>query len=203
MMQGMDLQAHSRFLLYQKFTMLVNRYQYFLYDNEIQGEQVAFIEQKRFAFREHMTVYSDDARSSVLFTVIAEKLLDVHGRFVVRDANETMVGYCRKAFGASLLRSTWEVCDADDQVLFTAVEENHVIAIARRILQFIPYAADVAPFVPFNFVFLKEGKTMGGYRRVWGSLTDRYALWVGEELRNADRRPILALGILLDALQDR
>lgn len=202
-MRGMDLQAHSHFLLYQKLTMLVNRYQYFLYDNATQGEQIAFVEQKRFAFREHMTVYADEAKSNVLFTVIAEKLLDVHGRFVVRDASDTMVGYCRKAFGASLLRSTWDVCDANDQVLFTAVEENHVIAIIRRILQFIPYAADIAPFVPFNFIFQKDGKTVGRYHRVWGSLTDRYALEISEDLRSADRRPILALGILLDALQDR
>jgi uncharacterized protein YxjI len=199
----MDLQAHSQFLLYQKFTMLVNRYQYFLYDNETQGEQIAFVEQKRFAFREHMTVYSDDAKSRVLFTVVAEKLLDVHGRFVVRDANDTMVGYCRKAFKASLLRSTWEVCDVNDQILFTAVEENHAVAIIRRILQFIPYAADIAPFIPFNFIFQKDGKAVGAYRRVWGSLTDRYSLHVTNDLKDADRRPILALGILLDALQDR
>jgi uncharacterized protein YxjI len=200
MMSAMDLQAHSRFLLAQKLTMLVNRYQYFAYDQGLKGEQVAFVEQKRFAFREHMTVYSDDSRSTTLFTVIAEKLLDVHGRFMVRDANDVVIGYCRKSFGASLLRSTWQIFDAEDQLLFTAVEQHHAIAILRRVLQFVPAIGEFAAIIPFNFVFQKDGVIVGGHRRVWGSWTDQYSV---EVTTAADRRLVLALGILLDALQDR
>ena len=199
----MDLQNHSQFLLMQKLTFLINRYEYFLYDNGEQGEQIAFVEQKRFAFREHITVWKNDHKSETLFTVRAEKILDVHGKFLVEDEAGRPLGCCRKAFGSSLLRSTWEVHDANGQVLFVAKEKSPVVAIIRRVLQFVPDIGAFANFVPFNFGFEHNGQGVGSHHRVWGSLSDRYALEVGGALKTLDRRLLLALGILLDALQDR
>ena len=199
----MDLQKHSHFLLLQKLTLLVNRYECFLYDNQQQGEQVAFVEQKRFAFREHITVWRSEHKSETLFTVRAEKILDVHGKFLVEDEMGHLIGHCRKVFGTSLLRSTWEVHDANDQLLFVAREKSPAIAIIRRLLQFVPDIGAFANFVPFNFVFERDGQVVGSHHRVWWSFSDRYALEVSDALKATDRRLLLALGILLDALQDR
>ena len=199
----MDVQLHDHFLLLQKLTLLVNRYEYFLYDNGQQGEQIAFVEQKRFAFREHITVWKNESRDETLFTVRAEKILDVHGKFLVEDGSGRVVGYCRKAFGASLLRSTWQVYDAGDTLLFEAKEKSLAVAVVRRVLQFIPDIGDFANFFPFNFIFLRSGNIVGSHHRVWGTLVDRYALEVTDALKDCDRRLLLALGILLDALQDR
>ena len=199
----MDLQAHSQFLLQQKLTLLINRYEYFLYDNDTKGEQIAFAEQKRFTFREAITVWANDSRGEVLFTVNAEKILDFHGKFLVKDSEGHLVGYCRKSFKASLLRSTWEVYDTQDQLLFIVKERNHVMALFRRVAQFIPYLSDVAPFFPFNFTYEKDGNMVGTHTRIWGRFADQYKQSLGPELERVDRRLILALGILLDALQDR
>jgi uncharacterized protein YxjI len=199
----MDLQNHNQFLLQQKLTLLINRYEYFLYDNDTKGEQIAFVEQKRFAFREAITVWTNNSKGEVFFTVKAEKILDIHGKFLVKDSADNLIGYCRKAFGASLLRSTWEVYDAQDHLLFTVKERNRFIAIFRRIAQFIPYLSDVAPFFPFNFIFEKDGRIIGSHTRVWGRFVDQYKQSLDNELSNVDRRLVLALGILLDALQDR
>ena len=197
------MQSQHRFLLRQKLTLLVNRYEYFSYADAVQGEMIAFAEQKRFAFREAFTVWKNDARNEVLFTVTAEKLLDIHGRFLVHDEHGVPIGYCRKVFGSSLVRSTWEVRGADETLHYTAKEKNVAIAVIRRIAQFIPYLTDIAPFFPFNFVFEKDGAVVGEHHRVWGTLTDQYAIELHEQLKQSDRRLVLALGILLDALQDR
>jgi uncharacterized protein YxjI len=199
----MHLQAHNKFLLQQKLTLLINRYDYFLYDGDTKGEQIAFAEQNRFAFREAVKVWTNDSKSTVFFTINADKLLDIHGKFLVKDGAGNLIGYCRKVFGASLLRSTWEVYDARDQLLFRAREKSRTMAIARRIAQFVPYLADIAPFFPFNFVYEKDGTIVGIHKRVWGRLTDQYMLELHEQLKECDRRLVLALGILLDALQDR
>ena len=199
----MDLQKHSRFLLMQRLTLLINRYEYFLYDNGQQGEKIAFVEQKRFAFREHITVWRNEHKSETLFSVRAEKILDAHGKFLVEDETWHLIGYCRKVFGSSLLRSTWEVHGANDQLLFVAKEQSPAIAIIRRVLQFVPDIGAFANFVPFNFVFEQNGQVVGSHHRVWGSLSDRYALEISGALNDCDRRLPLALGILLDALQDR
>jgi hypothetical protein len=135
--------------------------------------------------------------------VKAEKLLDIHGKFLVKDAQENLIGYGRKSFKASLLRSTWEIYDAADNLLFTARERSLPMAIVRRVAQFIPYLADFAPFFPFNFTYEKNGAVVGEHSRVWGRLTDQYKQSLRPELSGVDRRLVLALGILLDALQDR
>jgi hypothetical protein len=120
----MDLQTYRQFLLQQKLTLLINRYDYFLYDNDVIGEQIAFVEQKRFAFRESITVWTNASKAEVFFNVKAEKILDVHGKFLVTDPAGNLIGYCKKAFRASLFRSTWEVYNAQDHLLFTALEQG-------------------------------------------------------------------------------
>lgn len=199
----MNLQTQRHFLLQQKLTLLVNRYEYFAYDNNTKGELIAFAEQKRFAFRESFALWADDSKAEALLTVKADKILDVHGRFLIKDSTDTLIGYCKKAFGASLLRSTWEVYDAQDQLLFTVKERSQGMAVFRRVAQFIPYLADVAGFLPFNFVYEKDGKIVGHHTRVWGRLADQYKQTLAPELDHVDRRLVLALGILLDALQAR
>jgi uncharacterized protein YxjI len=199
----MDLQSQNQFLLVQQLTLLVNRYNYFLFTNGVEGERIAHAEQKRFAFYEQMTIWTDETRETTLFNIKAEKVLNVHGKFFIRDAEGKDIGYLAKEFGASLLRSTWKIYDPNDTLLFTASEKSPAIAIARRIMQFVPFLGDIAGFVPFNFVFEKDGQAVGGHHRVWGSLNDRYLLEVTDALAGCDRRLLLALGITLDALQDR
>jgi uncharacterized protein YxjI len=199
----MNLQIHRQFLLQQKLTLLINRYDYFVYDNDTKGEQIAFAEQKRFAFKESITVWTNDTKGEVLFTVNAEKILDIHGKFLVKDPVGNLIGYCRKAFKASLLRSTWEVYDREDHLLFTVKERSQGMAAFRRLARFIPYLDDIAPFLPFNFIYEKEERVVGHHTRVWGRLVDQYKQSLNPELDTVDRRLVLALGILLDALQDR
>lgn len=199
----MDLQSHNQFLLQQRLTLLINRYEYFFFDNDVKGELIAFVEQKRFAFRESITVWKNESRSEVFFNIKAEKILDIHGKFLITDPQGNLIGYCRKAFKASLLRSTWEIYDAQDNLLFVAKEKSNAMAIFRRVSMFIPYLEDVAPFLPFNFIYEKDGQIVGHHSRKWGRLTDQYFQSVGPELGHVDRRLILSIGILLDALQDR
>jgi uncharacterized protein YxjI len=199
----MDLQQQNSLLLVQRLTLLVNKYDYFLYQGGTQGAPIAHAEQKRFAFREQMTVWTDESRATTLFTIKAEKVLDIHGKFLIHDAEGTLLGYCRKVFGSSLLRSTWEVGDAQGAVLFTAQEKSQWVAIARRVLQFVPLVGEFAAIVPINFIFEHAGQPVGSHHRIWGNFKDTYVMEMSDALKSADRRVVMALGILLDALQDR
>ncbi|CAN5292373.1 hypothetical protein BH09ACT13_BH09ACT13_11100 [soil metagenome] len=57
-------------------------------------------------------------------------------------------------------------------------------------------------WLPFNFVFMRDGAPVGTYRRVLGKLRDRYVLELGPEFEG-DRRLVLAFAVALDSLQDR
>jgi uncharacterized protein YxjI len=78
-----------------------------------------------------------------------------------------------------------------------------VVALLRRFAELGPDLFSLLTWLPFNFVLRRDDQQVGTYKRVLGKLRDRYILELGPELRDADRRLIVAFAIGLDALQDR
>ncbi|HEY0010980.1 MAG TPA: hypothetical protein VGB97_03685 [Candidatus Paceibacterota bacterium] len=187
----------NRFTISQQFTALVNRFD--IHDDT--GSPIGFAEQKRFNLREQVSVWKDASKDEVLFSIAAEKVFDIHGKYLVSDGNGQQVGYIQKLFVESLLRSTWAVYRMDDTLLFTAVERNLIVALVRRLGAFVPVVGELLEQLPFGFDFIKDGEPAGYHRRKRG-LRDQYEIAV-EEGVDVDRRVLIALGILLDILQQR
>jgi hypothetical protein len=100
------------------------------------------------------------------------------------------IGEIRKAFGRSLLRSTYEIHGPSGTL--TARERNVVVALFRRLVNFIPYVGDFADWLPIPYHF-----DIGSFRDVYDiDLT-------GDPERKVDRRLILAAAVGMDALQAR
>src|SRR5262245_42326271 len=72
-----------------------------------EGEVVAFAQQKRMAFREQVTLYTDESKRAVLCSFKARSVLDLGTTYDVFAGDGAPIGLFRKSFGASLLRSTW------------------------------------------------------------------------------------------------
>ena len=75
----------------------------------------------------------------------------------VFDEHGTPLGYFRKDFGASLLRSTWHLSAPGLEAI--GRERRLGIAILRRVWDFIPYLGDI--WVPFVFHFDFTEKSTG------------------------------------------
>jgi uncharacterized protein YxjI len=193
------LQAQSRFHLQQKITMMVNRYQVFADAQGSPGELVAFVEQKRMAFREKVTIFTDDTRSAVLATFTARKVLDVSGAYDVHDGAGAPLGLFRKLFKQSLLRSTWSLEQPGLEPIAIA-ERSLAIAIIRRIWGLLPYASDVPFFLKYHFDWTAAGRLVGTFTKVT-RLRDHYVIDVDEPA--LDRRLVIAQAVALDALQSR
>jgi hypothetical protein len=91
----------SRFYVRQKITIMVNRYQIFGANSDgSEGSLLAFTQQKRMAFREQVTFYTDGSKSQPVFSFKARQRLDVHAEHDIVDEHGTPLGYFRKDFGA-------------------------------------------------------------------------------------------------------
>ncbi|HSJ34124.1 MAG TPA: hypothetical protein VLB85_03645 [Acidimicrobiia bacterium] len=195
------MQHLSRFYVRQKITLMVNRYEIRAADaagNE--GEMIAFAQQKRMSFKEQVTFYADESKTEALFSFKARHGLDVRAEHDVFDQAGTAIGWFKKDFGASLLRSTWHVRYSGVEV--TGQERSQGIAILRRIWDFIPFLGEVwIPFVfHFDFVDKATGETvMSSQRQI--SVRDRYTIDVPDE--RLDFRLAASLAVALDALQSR
>ncbi|VXC55619.1 hypothetical protein [Aeromicrobium sp. 9AM] len=189
--------ATQRYSLRQKITLMVNRYELRpIGPDGTEGALVAFAEQKRMAFKEQVTFFTDETKTQPVFGFKARQRLDLGATYDVTDAQGNPIGEFRKDFKKSLLRSTWHL-STPDGLTSIGQERNAAVAIIRRFVDI--------PFLLFHFDFTSsDGRVILSSERQ-RSLRDRYELTVpvldnGWQL---DWRVAAAMGVALDALQAR
>jgi uncharacterized protein YxjI len=207
MIADLDVNAHDVFLLRQKWTMVVNRYQFSLPDAEgKEGQPVAFVEQKRFKFKEDIRFYTDETKRVELLRIKARQRFDPAARYDITGPDGEKVGEIQKVFGRSLFRSTYRLFDANGVETCEAKERSLAVAVVRRVLGFVPYVEAVAEWlpIPYHFVFTRGGQVLVHHtRRAW-KLTDHYTIDCTPDAdRTLDRRLVLAAAVGMDALQAR
>lgn len=190
------LQAQPTLLVRQKITAFVNRYVVTVPTAAgDEGEQVAFVEQKRLAFREEVTFFTDESKATPLFRFKARQILDVGATYDVMAADGTPIGLFRKDFKASLLRSTWHL----EQGELSAVgsERSQVVAILRRVWDLF----ENFPFpLKYHFDFVSGDSPVMSVDKT-ALIRDRYRVDI--HVPNLDRRLAIAMAVALDALQSR
>jgi hypothetical protein len=198
-----DRFAHDAFFVDQLIRPLANLYRISTLgpDAASAGEPLAFVRQKKLAIKEDIRFFADESEQEELFRLKARQVLEIRGRFDVLTPDGGRVGTLEKVFGASLLRSTWRILDANEAEVAMAQEKSVPLALLRRVIDLVPYGE----FVPilFQFTILMDGREAGELRRPVG-VRDRYILKLpGDPDRRVDRRVGVALAIALDALQSR
>jgi uncharacterized protein YxjI len=189
------------FSMKQRITMMANKYELIAANPDgTDGPLLAFAQQKRMAFKEEVTFYADDSKSQVVFSFKARKRLDIGSGYDVFDANGQSIGWFKKEFGKSLLRSSWQLACAGLEA--DGTERNPTIAIVRRVWEFVPFIGEIPlPFI-FHFDFLDRASrqpVMAVERKV--SVRDRYRISVQDP--RLDFRVAAAMTVALDALQSR
>lgn len=166
------------------------------------GPPVAYVRQKKLAIKEDIRFYADEQETEEIFQIKARNILDLGGSRYDVYAGQKQIGALEHQFRASLIRSTWRVRDASNQEIAVARERSQAMAIARRLVDFVPDYGAFIP-IPYNFDLLIDGTKVGSLNRTF-KLRDSYVLDLsGDEARRLDRRLAIALAIGLDALQNR
>jgi uncharacterized protein YxjI len=200
-MPPVDPNQHDQFVLKQRIKLVINQYEFSLADDQ---PPFCFVEQARFKFKEDIRFFTDDSKSTELLRIKARQRFDPRATYDITGADGSKIGEIKKVFGASLLRSTYEIQSSTDSV--TAQEQNLLVALFRRLVQFIPYVENVADWlpIPYHFEFRRNGEVIGTHRRRFGKLRDIYDIDMsGDPERKFDRRLVLAAAVGMDALQAR
>lgn len=179
------------FFVSQKLTLMVNRYEIRAAGPDgAPGALMAVAQQKRMAFKEQVTFYADEQRTRAVFSFKARKAIDLGSGYDVYDEAGAPLGFFRKDFGKSLLRSTFHLSGPGLEA--TGQERNQVVAILRRFVDL--------PFT-FHFDFLDpSGRPVMSVDRQF-SMRDRYTVSVPDE--RLDFRLAAAMTVALDALMSR
>jgi uncharacterized protein YxjI len=203
-----DPNQHDRFLLLQRFKLVINQYEFFLpaEDGKSPGEPICFVEQKRFKFKEDIRFYTDESKQYELMRIKARQRFDPRARYDVTDEQGAKIGEIQKVFGASLLRSTYALFDPSGAEVARASERSLPVALFRRLVGFVPYLGDFADWlpIPYHFDFKRGDEVIATHsRRPW-KFRDTYDIdLAGDAQRTLDRRLVLAIAVGMDALQAR
>jgi uncharacterized protein YxjI len=200
-----QLEAADRLLVQQVFKPIANEYRIGVPSpgSTEEGTPLLFVRQKKMKIKEDIRFRTSPDDDEYLFMIKSKSVFEFRGRHQVLDAGGNEIGLLEKVFARSLLRSHWRVRDTAGNELLEAHEASWVIAILRRIAGVLPDWLSLLTWLPFNFKLSRDGAEAGHYRRVLGTLRDRYVLELGPGLADVDRRLLVAFAIGLDALQDR
>lgn len=188
------LQAEQRLIVRQRIRMMVNQYEvHTMAPDGSEGELVAFAQQKRLAFREQVTLYTDDTKQQPVLGFKARQVMDFAATYDITDAAGNPIGQFRKDFKKSLLRSTWHV-EQPGLGAMTGQERSTLVAILRRLSESVSW-------LPYHFDFLLDGQVAFSVDKKWSALRDRYVVDIAQP--QLDRRIVIAMAVALDALQGR
>ncbi len=196
--------SYDRYLMEQLLRPMINLYQVtpLAAGETPAGGPIAYVRQKRMAIKEDVRFYADEDETQELFRIKARRMLEVGGNYDVTAADGQKVGVLQKVFGRSLFRSTWRVLDAQENEVAVGQERSLFLAIARRLVDFVPYVGDFIP-IPYNFEIHAGDRRIGGLDRKF-QIRDKYVLDLSDDHeRVLDRRLAIALAIGLDTLQNR
>jgi uncharacterized protein YxjI len=182
-----------QFFVKQKITLMVNRYEIRgAKPDGTAGDVIAMAQQKRMAFKEQVTFYSDEARTTPVFSFKARNIMELAAVYDVFDAAGTPIGFFQKDFKASLLRSSFHLggpgIDAYGQ------ERNAVVGILRRFWDSIPFVFH------FDFTDKATGQIVLSSEKKF-ALRDSYTVTVPDT--RLDFRLAAAMAVGLDALLGR
>ncbi|WP_249523831.1 hypothetical protein [Modestobacter marinus] len=189
------------FFVTQRITMMVNRYEVrAVQPDGSEGQLLALAEQKRMKLKEEVVFYADESKGRRVFSFKARQRLDVSAEHDVFDEQGRPLGTFSKAFGASLLRSTWHL--EAPGLSARGQERRPALAVVLRVWTALPVVGDVpVPFVfHFDFVDTATGTPVLVSERQ-KSVRDRYTVTVPDP--RLDFRVAAAMAVALDALQSR
>jgi uncharacterized protein YxjI len=200
-----ELKATSRLLVQQVFKPIANEYRISIPSpgSTEEGRPLLYVKQKKMKVKEDIRFRLSPDDDDYVFMIKSKSVFEFRGRHEVLDGSGAVIGMLEKNFGKSLLRSHWHVRDPAGQVLLEAHEASWIIALLRRFGQLGPDWFDLLTWLPFNFVLRRGEGEVGRYRRVLGTVRDRYLLELEPGLEHVDHRLVVAFTVALDALQDR
>jgi uncharacterized protein YxjI len=187
------LQTQAQLIVRQRIRLMVNQYEvHAVSPDGREAGVLAFAQQKRMAFKEQVTLYSDDTKTTPVLGFKARQVIDLGATYDVTDANGAPIGLFRKNFKESLLRSTWHLQQPGYSEMIGR-EASMAVAILRRFV-------DSLSWLPYHFEFLIGDRPAFSVVKKWG-IRDRYVVTIHDPA--IDRRLVTAMAVALDALQAR
>lgn len=101
------------------------------------GRLVFYVKQKAFKLKEAVAVYADEAQTTLLYRIAADRVLDISAHYQIEDQAGVPLGVVQRRGMRSLWRAHYEICRGGAP-LFRIEEENPWIKLLDALLGELP-----------------------------------------------------------------
>jgi hypothetical protein len=101
------------------------------------GRMFAYVKQKAFKLKEAITIFAEKEQINPLFTINADRILDISARYTIRDAQGSEIGGIQRKGMRSFWRAAYEIV-RDGAVVMQIREENPWVKVLDGLMGEIP-----------------------------------------------------------------
>ncbi|WP_299221983.1 hypothetical protein [uncultured Aquimarina sp.] len=102
------------------------------------GNTIAYVKQKMFKLKEAITIYENETKSKINFTIKADKWLDFSAAYVFSNNEGQETGKIVRKGWASLWKAEYELIDQNQKLQYHIREENGWVKVFDKLLGEIP-----------------------------------------------------------------
>jgi uncharacterized protein YxjI len=193
MQSGLDPVYQRSFYLFRRKVFKVFGGAFHVKDE--QGNTVMYSKQKAFKLREDMTVWADENQSRELLKIRTPQIMDFGATYFVTDSTSgEEVGGLARQWGKSMIRDTWHLIGPDRQQVGMLQEKSLAGALVSRFINIVPQKYVIQTM---------DGARVVSIKQHFNPFVLKYTMTIDDPMPPIDRRLLIAMGILLCAIEGR
>ncbi len=174
-----------------------------MYVRDQAGQNLGYVRQKLLAFKEKVTVFTDETQATPIYTMGADRIIDFNAEYHFANAAGQRLGSAKR----SGMRSLWKahyVINVGDGPAFEVQEESAFVRMVDNVIGEIPFVGFLTGYF-FNPVYLitrtngTAALRMVKQRSFWESL---FTIEKQTELNDAEQEAAM-LGLMMIILLER
>ncbi|WP_113956539.1 hypothetical protein [Roseimicrobium gellanilyticum] len=174
-----------------------------IYVQDAGGQEVCYVKQKLFKFREKVEVFTDSSRKSLLATIQADRIIDFNANYAFRTPEGVQIGSVRRRGLRSLWKAHYEILDGNGQVAYDIREENPWAKILDSMLGDIPIVGLFTGFFCHpKYSISRQGSAVMRFTKNRAFLESSFNIEKLGDLPAQDELPII-LSLLMFGLLER
>ncbi|WP_405369448.1 hypothetical protein [Nonlabens sp. Asnod2-A12] len=168
------------------------------------GQTIAYVKQKMFKLKEAISVYSDESKSQVLFTIAANKWLDFSAAYSMTDANGNEIGKIARKGWRSMWKAEYDIVDQNNQPQYKVQEANAWVRVADSMIGEIPVLGAFTGYLfnPTYNVTNKAGQIVVKLKKMPSFFGKEFELEKVADIDEDDKERVM-LGLMMMILLER
>lgn len=102
------------------------------------GKTVAYVKQKLFKLKEVITIYGDEQKENINYTIQADKWLDFSAAYSFLDAEGQFLGKIARKGWVSMWKAQYDIIDQHEKLQYHIKEESPWIKVVDSMIGWIP-----------------------------------------------------------------